>query len=361
MVSLNGCFYRLSAIFSNLRIHYTAFYILENGECVFYDCMRDKQNGHSIPSITHVPGFQQYLDSGCNENFLPKKNDGESRDSYNDRVRNGAYAYVYTRTDDRSQPPEQTVPVLPPRLRVPIVDEMKVVPPPQIFSAGGGAAAFSRKPSASGGYAAVLAHPALSPKKFSAGGGAALRSPPPQKSSAGGGGAAAIQHQSPPSFGHMQSPKRPPSFIGKLQSLFPTLVICHYFANPVVYSGTYRPTEEDKKTNMCLLASVIHDATSSDNKTAGPFVYLAPGPGLTNEDVSKKHRLVTSFDINKQPYRLVAVVYSDDNVVACPEISSLPEGPPRNDLRKSFLAEIQRYSLSNSETTITRLVFFPCV
>lgn len=182
--------------------------------------------------------------------------------------------------------------------------------------------------------------------------------PPQQKPSAGGGGAAAIQHQSPPSFGHMQSPQRPPSFMEKLQSLFPALMISHYFANPVVCSGTYEPTEEDKKTNMCLLASARYDAIASD-KTAGPFLYLLPG--LTFEDVSKKYRLVTSFDIDKQPYRLVAVVYSDDNIVACPEISSLPEGPPRNELRKSFHFDIKEYLLRNSGTSINGLLFVPCI
>lgn len=214
-----------------------------------------------------------------------------------------------------------------------------------------------RKHSAGGGGGAVPAPAALPCRKHSAGAAAASCPHPPQRFSASGGGAAAVPHQPPPSFGHMQSHQILPSFMEKLKNLFPTLAICHYFANPVVYSGTYEPTEEDKKNYMCLLASVRHDAIASD-KTASPFVYLAPK--LTYEDVSQKHRLVASFDINKQSYRLVAVVYSDDYVVACPKISSLSE-KDRGDLRKSFHSDIKEYLYSNSGTTINKLLFVPCV
>lgn len=186
-VLLGKSTYLPSAILCMSRSHYTAFYRLQNGEWVFFDCMRDKDHGHCIPSITHVPGFQKYLDSGCNEENLGLKSDGESRDLFDIRIKLGAYAYVYT-----------------------------VVPPHQSSSARcGGVAAVpaqpspsSRKSSVGGGAAAVPAQPAQSSRKPSAsGGGAAVSAQPAQsfrKSSASGGGAAAIPHQSSPSFGHFQ-------------------------------------------------------------------------------------------------------------------------------------------------------------
>jgi hypothetical protein len=152
-VSLNGCSYRLSAIICMSRFHYTGFYRLENGMWVFFDCMRDKENGHSIPFITRVRGFSDYLANGCDERFLSEKNDGGSRDLYDDRVREGSFAYIYSMNDDRSQPFVQTVPVLPPRIQALIVDETKVLPPPQSNSAGGGAAAVPHQSSSSFGHA----------------------------------------------------------------------------------------------------------------------------------------------------------------------------------------------------------------
>ena len=109
---------------------------------------------------------------------------------------------------------------------------------------------------------------------------------------------------------------------------------------------------------MCLLASVRHDATAS-GYTKCPFVYLAPN--LTHEDVSKKHRLVTSFVIVDQPYRLTAVVYKDDHFVACPEIKSLPTGTRRDYLRQSFYDEINEYSSSTPNAVIDRMLFEPCI
>jgi hypothetical protein len=92
------CIYRISAIIIMLKSHYTAVYRLPNGEWFLSDSMRYMEHGHSIPSITHVPKFQDYLDSGCKEDILTKKSDakpGESRDSFHFRVTNGAYACVY--------------------------------------------------------------------------------------------------------------------------------------------------------------------------------------------------------------------------------------------------------------------------
>jgi len=179
-VSLNGCSYRLSAIICMSRSHYTGFYSLDR-MWFFFDSMSNSVGGHCVPLITPVPGFQEYLDSGCNELFLIEKNDGESRDQYNDRVKRGAFAFIFTR--------EEIVPVLPPRIQ-------------------GSSAAL---PSG-------LAHPAPSSRKSSAsGGGAAAFSAQPapssRKPSASGGGAAPVPHRSPPSFGHSQS------FVIKAKSL----------------------------------------------------------------------------------------------------------------------------------------------
>ena len=176
-VSLNGCSYRLSAIICVSRSHFIGFYQLENGMWIFFDCMRDKQNGHSIPFITPVPGFSDYIANGCDEQFLSEKNDGGSRDLYDVRVREGSYAYIYSMNDDRSQPFVQTVPVLPPSIQAPIVDETKVLPPPQSNSAGS-AAAVSAKPAQS------------------------------SRIPSEGGVAAPVPHRSPPSFGHFQQDRR---------------------------------------------------------------------------------------------------------------------------------------------------------
>jgi hypothetical protein len=170
-VSLNGCSYRLSAIICMSRSHYTGFY-MSNGMWVFFDSMRNSVGGHCVPLITPVPGFQEYLDSGCNEQFLSEKNDGESRDLYDDRVRRGAFAFIFTR--------EEIVPVLPPRIQ----GSSAVLP--------SGLAKFapsSRKPSTIGGGAAAVP---------------AQTSPSCRKQHSARGGGAAVLHQYPLSFGHAQ-------------------------------------------------------------------------------------------------------------------------------------------------------------
>jgi len=170
-VSLHGYSYRLSAIICMSRSHYTGFYRLDR-IWVFFDSMSNSVGGHCVPLITPVPGFQEYLDSGCNERFLSQKNDGESRDSYDNRVKIGAFAFIFTR--------EEIVPVLPPRIQ----GSSAVLP-----SGLAQPAPSSRKPSAGGdGAAAFSAQPA----------------PSSRKPSASGGGAAPVPHRSPPSFGHSQ-------------------------------------------------------------------------------------------------------------------------------------------------------------
>ena len=172
-VSLNGCSYRLSAIICVSRSHYIGFYQLENGMWIFFDCMRDKQNGHSIPFITHVPGFSDYLANGCDERFLSEKNDGGSRDLYDDRVKNGAFAYIFTRDEKQSQPLEHSAP-------------------------------SSREFSAVGDAAAVPAQPLSSSRESSACGSAAFSAQPSSRKPSEGGGGAAVPHQSPLSFVHAQ-------------------------------------------------------------------------------------------------------------------------------------------------------------
>lgn len=182
-VTLGRSTYLITAIFCIEKSHYTAFYRLPDGEWVFFDCMRDKDHGHSIPWITRVPGFQEYLDSGCDEQLLSVKSDarsGEARNSFHEYVTKYAYSFVFA-TDPVVLPSSsQAVPVLPPRLPMSTVaDGTKPVP-------------ISQKPSAVYGAAAVPVQP----------------SPSCRKPFAGGGGAA-IPHQTPPSFGHSQ-PSCPP-------------------------------------------------------------------------------------------------------------------------------------------------------
>jgi hypothetical protein len=312
--------YNLSAIVCIERSHYVVFLYFLN-EWFFFDSMHGFNNGHCIPTMTHIPGFQAYIESRCNESLLQLKSDardGETRRSFHDRVTKDSYTYLFTKIPESASS--------------------------DAASAGGGAAVakqqahkdeFKKSPKS-----------ALSP------------APPPQKPSAGGGRTAAIQHQAPPSFGYMQSPQGPQSFMDRLQSLFPALVIFHLFSTPVVHSGNYQPTTEDNETHMCLLASVRYDATVS-GYTKCAFVYF--DPNLTPDDVLKKNRLVTSFFIDKQPYRLTAVVYKDDHFVACPEIKSLPTGTRRDYLRQSFYDEINEYSSSTPNAVIDRMLFEPCI
>jgi len=137
-VSLNGCSYRLEAIFCISRTHYTGFFKLDR-MWVFFDSMSNSVGGHCVPLITPVPGFQEYLDSGCDERFLSQKNDGESRDSYDNRVKIGAFAFIFTR--------EKIVPVLPPRIQGSSAalpsGLAQPTPSSRRYSAGGGAAATS--------------------------------------------------------------------------------------------------------------------------------------------------------------------------------------------------------------------------
>jgi hypothetical protein len=238
--------YTLSAIVCIRLSHYVVFQRLRDGEWFFFDSMRKIDSGHHVPTSTHVPNFQDYLESGCDESLLTLKSDaspGESRDSFHERVMKHAYAYLFTaevsKESERVGLPAEK-PLLDARrmweasqqtanahLHVMQLGQFSS----QSSSARGGAAAVleqpapsSRKPSAGGG---AVSRPHL-PLKPSAGGGAVSRPQPPQKPSAGGGavsrphlplkpsagcGAAADQHQTF-SFGHAQSTHHPEKYDG---------------------------------------------------------------------------------------------------------------------------------------------------
>ena len=219
------------------------------------------------------------------------------------------------------------------------------------------------------GGGAVALPSKLSPQKSSqravggGGGAVALPSKPsPQKSSAVSGTDAPIPHHPSPCFGHTQNMHEPiaiPQFLQKLQQLFPYLVISHLFNhNPVIFSRKYCPTDDEQLWKTELLSSARFDALS---KGCGNSAFVYQALNLTYEDVSNNYRLVPSFEINLKMFRLTAVVYKDDHFVAYPEIKSLPEGERRNELRKSFLADIQQYSFRNPSVPITRMLFEPCV
>ena len=126
----------------------------------------------------------------------------------------------------------------------------------------------------------------------------------------------------------------------------------------MIFSRKYCPTDDEQLWKTELLSSARFDALS---KGCGNSAFVYQALNLTYEDVSNNYRLVPSFEINLKMFRLTAVVYKDDHFVAYPEIKSLPEGERRNELRKSFLADIQQYSFRNPSVPITRMLFEPCV
>jgi len=166
--------YGLSAIVCIRRSHYVSFLRLQNGEWVFFDSMHGMDNGHCVPTLTYVPGFQAYIESGCKDQQLILKSDArdsETRNSFHELVTLYAYAYLFTingTSTASSEPPAACV-------------KVSASPKPQIL----------QKSSAGGAAAIPCQH----------------RNPSQKSSAAAGGGGAAIpcQHRPPPSFGHSQS------------------------------------------------------------------------------------------------------------------------------------------------------------
>jgi len=335
-VTLGRLIYLISAIFCIERSHYTAFYRLPDGEWVFFDCMRDKEHGHSIPSITHVPYFQAYLDSGCSKRLLSVKSDarsGETRNSFHDCVTRYAYVFVFTKDLVVLPSSSQSVPVLPPRLPMSTVsDARKVVPISQKSSADGGAAAVS-----------------------------APATPLCRKPSAGGG-AAAIPHQPPPSFGHAQRQvvAGPQSWKDKLQGFFPSLVICHLVKNILMPSAEYAPSDEDVRKRAILLSSIAFAAKKKWEAVSSAFLFWAPN--ITFDEFKTVHSVVASFQIGAQAFRCTAVVFNDEHVVASPELKNLNKSnTDREPKRKEFYREIELYFQENPRVVIDKMLLEPCV
>jgi hypothetical protein len=214
--------YTLSAIVCIKLSHYVLFLRLKDGEWFFFDSMRKIDSGHHVPTSTHVPNFQNYLESGCDESLLTLKSDGrpdESRDSFHKRVTEHAYAYFFTATREVSKESECVgLPADKPLLDARHMWEASqqtakahrhVMQPSQ----------FSSQSSSAGAAAAVSAQPAPSSRKPSTDCAAVSRPHPQQKPSAGGGGAAAeVPHQSSSSFGHAQPTRHPVQYDGSLIS-----------------------------------------------------------------------------------------------------------------------------------------------
>ena len=99
VLNVFGELYVLSAILCIEAPHYMCFLRLPNGEWVFFDSMHGFDNGHRIPTMTHVPGFGAYISSGCDERLLSVKSDAredERRHSFHYLVTRYAYTYLYT-------------------------------------------------------------------------------------------------------------------------------------------------------------------------------------------------------------------------------------------------------------------------
>jgi hypothetical protein len=259
-VTLGESTYLITAIFCIEKSHYTAFYRLPNQEWVFFDCMRDKEHGHCVPSITQVPDFQNYLDYCCAEQYLSVKSDarsGETRNSFHHCVTKYAYAYVFTRDPVVLPSSGQAVPVLPPRVPMSTVADATKVPISRNHSAGGGAVAV----------------PAQSAQ-------------PRRKPSAGGGGAAAVPHQPPPSFGYSQPPCPPRkpahlsshiveydgSDISGLRSQFALYDAVIPFAKKSESS-----TSLFKVTNLTLLKGDLEKACDDGVQVFGSFIVSEEG------------------------------------------------------------------------------------
>jgi hypothetical protein len=93
--------YSLTAIILLEGAHYRALLELPNGEWSLFNSMHGFDNGHCIPTITYVPGFRQYLESGCRAEYLCSKSDARpngSRTDYHRLVTKCSYAYVFSKS-----------------------------------------------------------------------------------------------------------------------------------------------------------------------------------------------------------------------------------------------------------------------
>jgi len=94
--------YSLSKVICIIDSHYTGF--LKIGDKWFYfDSMHGFDKGHCVPTITYVPGFEEYLNSGCRRSeYLLAKSDArpnETRIDYTNIVTKGSYAYVFSKKE----------------------------------------------------------------------------------------------------------------------------------------------------------------------------------------------------------------------------------------------------------------------
>ena len=340
--------YTLSAIVCIRLSHYVLFLRLKDGEWFFFDSMRKIDSGHHVPTSTHIPYFQDYLESGCDESLLTLKSDaspGESRDSFHERVTNHAYAYFFTATREVSKESECVgLPAEEPLLDARRMWEasqqtakahLHVMQPRQ----------FSSQSSSAGGAAAVSAKPAQSSRKPSA-----------------GGGAAAVPYQPPQSFGHIthQGVVEPQTWQQKLQSFFHDLFIFHLVKNIIYSSGEHASSDDEFKTNTILLSSISFYAQKMLENVSSAFMFSAPD--ITFDEFKTVHRIVTSFQIGAQAFRCTAVVFNDGHVVAFPELKNLQKGDPRREpQREAFYSAIESHFQENPGVVIDKMLLEPCV
>lgn len=89
--------YSLTAIILLEGAHYRALLELPDGEWSLFNSMHGFDNGHCIPTITYVPGFRQYLESGCRAEYLCSKSDA-GRTYYHRLVTECSYAYFFSKS-----------------------------------------------------------------------------------------------------------------------------------------------------------------------------------------------------------------------------------------------------------------------
>jgi hypothetical protein len=358
--------YTLSAIVCIKLSHYVLFLRLKNGEWFFFDSMRKIDSGHHVPTSTHVPNFQNYLESGCDKSLLPLKSDaspGESRDSFHERVTKDAYAYLFTATSEVSKESERIG--LP--AEKPLLDARRMWEASQqtanahlhVMQLG----QFSSQSSSArgGGAAAVLEQPSPSSRKPSAGGATVSRPQPPQKPSARGG-EAAVSHKPSGSFEHSQctlASKSQP-WMERLQEFFPNLFIKHLSETAVKSSGKYNPSHYDLANYLALLSSIEFDFLDQI-KYVDDSAFICIDLKVSSKDFTDRHSVVSSFQVGDIMCRVTAVVFSDGHVIASPELKDLQKGNPRRDeLRNDFYQEIDSYFLRFPRLDIDKMLIEPC-
>jgi hypothetical protein len=83
--------YSLTAIPCIYMSHYYVFLKLSDGEWCIFDSMHRFDNGHCVPTITHVPGFKRYLESGCRAEYI-------CSERYHRLVTDCSYAYFFSKS-----------------------------------------------------------------------------------------------------------------------------------------------------------------------------------------------------------------------------------------------------------------------